>query len=212
MTRGFLHAPGLSAQARLEHGFGTRWCGPPQDLFTIEQTHSADVVIVGARSVHTGKSGDALITAAPGLAIGVKTADCIPILMYGRDGPVVGAVHAGWRGLAKGVIGNAIRTMEKSFGADPRTIMAVIGPAIGECCYEVGKDVLTALRMISSLSLHQRQKINLVENAVKELTEGGLIPGNIEQIPRCTSCSPNFHSYRRDGKNCGRQFSYIRLL
>lgn len=89
--------------------------------------------------------GDALVTAVPGIAIGVLTADCAPVLFYGRTGndtPVIGAAHAGWGGAVKGILESTLDAMEKE-GAQRRTIQAAIGPCIAKLSYEVSPEFLT---------------------------------------------------------------------
>lgn len=114
----------------------------PDHLLTLSQTHSATCHIVRA-PWKPGQimEGDALVTDRPGLALGVLTADCAPVLLAGKSesGPVIGAAHAGWKGALGGILESTIDAME-SLGASRQSLCAVIGPCIARDSYEVGAD------------------------------------------------------------------------
>lgn len=112
----------------------------PDHLLTVRQWHSADpVTVTQVWDVQKPPLGDALVTAVPGLAIGVLTADCAPVLFADPTGGVVGAAHAGWKGALAGVTSAAIAAME-ALGARRDRIIAVIGPTISQASYEVGPE------------------------------------------------------------------------
>lgn len=118
--------------------------GRSGDLLTLHQIHSDTCVVVDQPydALHDRPQADALVTDKPGLIIGVLTADCGPVLLYGRkaDGqPVVGAAHAGWGGALKGVLENTVAAMVR-LGADQSSLKAVIGPCIGPRTYEVSDE------------------------------------------------------------------------
>ena len=110
-----------------------------EDLYLIHQVHSADVVVVtpGLKTVST--DADALVTNYPGLLLGIKTADCVPILLVDPVARVIGAVHAGWGGALKGIMATTVQAMQV-LGAVPQEIRAAIGPCIHSEHYEVGDD------------------------------------------------------------------------
>lgn len=110
-------------------------------LIALRQFHSDAIQIVEAPPAHP-QSGDALITATPGLLIAVQTADCVPILLADTRNHVVAAIHAGWRGTVKRIAEKVIGRMRMVFGTEPASILAVLGPGIGQCCFEVGPDVV----------------------------------------------------------------------
>ncbi len=91
-----------------------------------------------------GPRGDAVITRAPGWLLGVQTADCVPILMADTKQHAVAAVHAGWRGTLRRIAAKTLGRMQMAFGTRPEDVVAVLGPAIGRCCYEVGPEVAQA--------------------------------------------------------------------
>lgn len=112
-------------------------------LITLRQFHSDIVHRVDAAPAQPLR-GDAAITPTPGLLLGVQTADCIPVLLADPRRRVVATVHAGWRGTLKRVVAKTLGRMQLEFGTRPRDVLAVLGPGIGRCCYEVGPEVAQA--------------------------------------------------------------------
>lgn len=116
----------------------------PDNLLTCYQIHSPDVVTVTQSWDHEQRPrADAMVTNKPGLALGILTADCVPLLLADPVAGVIGAAHAGWRGALMGVVGNTITAMQ-TLGAEPQRIIAAIGPCIWQDSYEVGPDFPTA--------------------------------------------------------------------
>ncbi|MDH4208734.1 MAG: polyphenol oxidase family protein, partial [Anaerolineae bacterium] len=112
-------------------------------LVTARQVHGNQVALVDRR--HCGgvvPDTDALITAQPGVALMLRFADCLPILLYDPCVPAVGLGHAGWRGTAAEIASRMVARMREAFGTDPTKIVAALGPAVGPCCYEVGTEVV----------------------------------------------------------------------
>ncbi len=119
---------------------------PPDRLVSLYQVHSAEVVTVEAPFAASERpKADAMVTRVPGLALGIATADCGPILFADPGAGVVGAAHAGWKGALTGVIGATVSAME-ALGARRSRIVAVLGPTIGQASYEVGPDFITRFR------------------------------------------------------------------
>lgn len=112
-------------------------------LVTQRQIHSALARAFDAAPEQPLK-GDAIITSAPGLLLAVLTADCVPLLLVDTKRRVVAAIHAGWRGTLKRIAEKTLGKMRMTFGTRPRDILAVLGPGIGRCCYEVGPEVAQA--------------------------------------------------------------------
>jgi polyphenol oxidase len=115
-------------------------------LATIRQIHSNLVVVVGRADAtrDSAAKGDGLMTAEPGLLLGIQTADCTPVLVADRRLRVVAAFHAGWRGTAKRIVEAGIGRMRLEFGCRPEDLISAIGPCIGPCCYAVGEEVLSS--------------------------------------------------------------------
>ena len=155
---------------------------------------------------------DALTTRAPGLLLGVKTADCVPVLLGDARTGACAAVHAGWRGTLAEIVKRALASMREEFGTEPRDVRAAIGPAALACCYEVGHEVIEAFRAkfpnADSLFTPTRDGHALadIQGANRQqLAESGVAPERIHALPLCTICRPElFFSYRRDRKLHGR--------
>ncbi len=184
----------------IEHGFCTRHSGLTQDaMASLKQIHSG-LVLVAERERGCIGEGDALIATVPGVAVSIRTADCLPILLADVRTGRVAAVHAGWRGTAAGVVLNAIERM----GSRPADIYAAIGPGIGMCCYEVG------LEVAQQLGEDRAGKVDLAEINRTQLESAGV--QHIDVLGLCTFCSADqFWSYRREGEQAGRMISYIRV-
>ncbi len=112
----------------------------------VHQVHQAHVVVVrdGVPTPEGRPEGDVLISNHPDVAIAVRAADCVPVLIADRSTGTVAAVHAGWRGTAAKAAMAAVVALRGEFGADPHTMVAAIGPSIGRCCYEVGSELVDA--------------------------------------------------------------------
>lgn len=104
------------------------------------QVHSADVVTVNDLwDVQNAPEADAMVTTIPGVALGLLTADCVPVLLAAGNAPVIGAAHAGWKGAFGGVLENTLQAMD-ALGADRKTVRAALGPCIWQASYEVGPE------------------------------------------------------------------------
>lgn len=161
--------------------------GAPGRWATISQVHG-DVVRVASGVGHLGEAYG-LITTVPGLSLAVATADCLPIAVAGAR--TVALVHAGWRGIVKGVIPETIAVMR---AMDDEPAAAAIGPHIGPCCYEVGGEVIDALGGHRETTRWGTQSADLAAAAQAQ------IPGvDVEVSPLCTMDDHRFNSFRRNG-------------
>ena len=171
----------------------------PEDVVNARQTHSDTVIRVGHAdrgklTVHGASPVcDSLITADPGMALFVSTADCTPILLWDPVTGAVGAVHAGWRSTAADIAGKTVRKMAAEFGCDPANIRAAIGPNIGPCCFQTDADVPEA--MVAALGPQawesirpdgQKYYVNLKTINARFLENAGV--RHIEISPHCTMC------------------------
>ncbi len=239
----YLTIPALDKAAGIRHAFTTRLNGlgksgkgarTPEDwnvvaaafgintgqVVTVNQVHGENIAKVDAlnyRQLRT-QHADAMITDVPELALGVQTADCVPVLLFDPARPAIAAVHAGWRSTVKKIVQKAINRMCEEFGSEPARMSAAIGPAIGQECYEVDEPVMEAVR--NSFSFWKdvtvprgadRWNLDLVRANRLELLQIGLAEKNIHSIGMCTSCRKDlFYSYRAEGKT-GRMLSVIML-
>lgn len=186
-------------------------------LVMTNQVHGTDVLVFDDDAKEApaflSKRYDAIVTKRKGVAVGIRTADCLPVLIAAPG--IVAAAHAGWRGLVGGVIENTIEVMKRS-GAKPTEMCAAVGPHIQASCYEVGPDVADPFRKrfgngTIKPGRGDRSYLALGECAKIELERLGLKKENIELLSVCTHCERKFNSYRRDGSPAGRQVSFIEL-
>lgn len=210
----------LLEEAGVAHGFGTRACRPPVALVRPRQVHGTRVVVLGRDATPDADVGeaDALVSEREALPIGVVTADCLPILLATPAGRVA-AVHAGWRGLAAGVIGEALAALGALAPEGLAGAAAVIGPRVGAACYEVDEPVVAALARrfagaVDAAIAETRPghwQLDLAVLAREDLRRAGLAEERIAALAGvCTACdAERFHSYRRDGPGSGRLFHWI---
>lgn len=191
---------------------------PENRIYLPVQKHTDEICIVD-RSTEKGKVCDAVVTAESGLLIGVVTADCVPVLILDSAKGVAGAVHAGWRGSAAGILRKTIHLMQKEFSSRPSDIMLAVGPAIGVCCYNVGNDV--ADQVLQSCggdcggeilkNTQSGPRLDLAMANRCQALELGIPADNVWMAGRCTRCEESrFFSFRRDGNGGGRQGAFIR--
>lgn len=199
-----IEAPDLLEFPWLEHGFGLRDCAPAAQVRTIRQIHSS--IVREAADLDPACEGDALISREPGVRVGVKTADCVPILLVDPSTRTVAAVHAGWRGSAANIVAAAVRKMSPN----AKSLVAAVGPSIGVCCYEVGPDVArqfgTWIPEMHAVQHPVHIDLRLVNE--KQLREVGV--NNIWRSADCTFCrADRYYSFRRERDQAGRMISWI---
>ena len=191
-----------SAESALDWATEQLEIDPPASLATGRQVHSAVVADAPSESL---PEADALRTTRAGVALCVFTADCVPLLVA-DEGSVV-AIHAGWRGLANGIIENAL-------AGSSGQATAWIGPCMAGCCYEVGDDVALAVArrsgpaaIVASRS-GERPRLGLAHAAAEQLRRAGVM--DVRPALACTGClSHDWWSYRRSGPRAGRNYAFI---
>lgn len=192
-------------------------------LVTVRQIHSS---VVRHLTLAEGRPGfslgeaDGIITAEPGVLLGIQTADCIPVLLADRRRRAVAALHAGWRGTLKRIVEVGVRRMRKEYGSQPEDLVAAIGPGIGQCCYRVGEEVRGAFAAQFSYAAelfretdgHEGRKphLDLAEANRRQLLAVGLAASEISVVGECTSCRiDRYFSYRAERGCTGRMLSVI---
>ncbi len=188
---------------------------------TVRQVHSAGVVEARRELLGPGPpearpalaQADGLVTGQPGLLLAVLGADCLPVLLADPAAGVVAAVHAGWRGLVAGVLEQGVAAFARR-GGDPSRSVALVGPAIGPCCYEVGPEVAGPVgeRYPAAVATTRdgRPAVDTTAAAVQALGSAGF--GEVRAARECTAHQPErFFSHRRDGVT-GRQAGVVALL
>ena len=196
---------------------------PLEELFLIRQVHRADVAVV--KRGRTGRwdrpDADAIVSDDPSSAVGVRVADCAPVLLADRRGGVVGAVHAGWRGTLQEAAAAGVEAMTREFGSKPDDLIAAIGPCLGPCCGEVGPEVVDAFREAGHgedriarwfvTGPSGRPYLDLWRANADQLEAAGLGAGNIHIARLCTKTHAGvLHSYRAEGEQSGRMVGVIR--
>jgi YfiH family protein len=200
----------------MEHGFGTRlsqnW--PPRPTVTAKQIHSARVLLADGQNDGVLGEGDAIIVSQPGTLAAIRTADCLPILIADPIHRVAAAVHAGWRGTVAQIASATVGQLSNRFDTRPRDLIALIGPGIQHCCFEVGAEVASQLGNLlpERKDLQERTRISLAEANRRQLIGAGILPHNVQATNECTCCNPErFESFRRDREASRRMVSVIGL-
>ncbi len=185
----------------------------------LNQVHGKAIHAVGPTYAGDPRpAGDGLVTAAAGLVLCVFTADCVPILLADTERGVLGALHAGWRGTLAGVAAAGVRAMVR-LGARPARIRAALGPAIGQCCYEVDAELAGRFaRRVPSARAHTRPAarpdkayLDLRGIVADQLVEAGLAREGVQSVGPCTRCESGRYFSRRaaGGSPTGLQLSFI---
>jgi polyphenol oxidase len=191
-------------------------------LLLAHQVHGDDFYIpekAGDPSPGMTLECDGFITDRPGVALCVKTADCVPVLLVDGGRRIVAAVHAGWRGTALGIAGKAVRLFRERFSSRPEDLWAAIGPSIGPCCYEVDEKVYREFtnypedeNPFKTTAKKDRWMLDLILANRRQLEEAGIPAAQISAAELCTSCRQDtFFSHRSEGETTGRQLNFIMI-
>lgn len=182
----------------------------PSRLITARQVHGDRVV--RASDVDAATEADAVWTNTPGVAVGVRTADCLPVLLEDPRSGAVAAVHAGWRGVISEIVTRAIEQLEGQ-GARRDELCAAIGPCIQRCCFEVDGDLpgrfVAAFGASVLVPGPQKAHLDLPRAVQLSLERAGLAAAHVAVLPHCTRCDERFFSHRRDRGVTGRMLSFI---
>lgn len=198
--------------ARVRFQLGVR----KRSLLTATQVHKDDVVVVDALSdldTIASQKADALMTTAEEVGVGVRTADCAPILLAAKDGRAVAAAHAGWRGATGGIIEATLQTLDAA-RVPAAEVVAAIGPCIGFDAFEVGPEVIDAAKArvsidgLTKAGAGDRHFFDLAGFCERLLLNAG-VP-TVDVIRSCTVSDPEqYFSYRASNGRCGRMMSAI---
>ena len=214
MSESAFQRSGLLDRIGVDHGFGMLRSEEeaPPGVLVARQVHGTRIVF--APPDPRFERADAVATRAPGTAVGVRTADCVPILLVDPRRRAVAAVHAGWRGAASEIACASVETLVRDAGIAPEEIVAAVGPHIGPCCYEVDTPVRDAIphpEVFTPAERPDHWMLDLWALNALQLQRAGLSAARIERVGGCTACSPKLYwSYRRDGST-GRMLHYVRL-
>lgn len=181
-----------------------------KDIGYLNQIHSDLVHFYDG----TIKDGDSLITNKQNIAVGVFTADCVPILIYDKNYSIAAAVHSGWKGTYKKIVINTIDKLTSQFNVSPLDLKVFIGPHNMQCCYEIGYEVESLFlndNLYKDVNIIDNHKLNLQKCIQKQLEFCGVASENVKTANICTFCEKKLklHSYRKHKKSYGRMFSFI---
>jgi polyphenol oxidase len=238
----FLEVGAWKTQKNILHGFGVKndpgekftrqdWKGNPVvrqgkflPIFSLKQVHGDGIEIFRGTEQEAQnfweREGDAILTCASQVAIGVFTADCLPILLFHPEKKVIAIVHAGWRGTRLGIAAKVVEKMAEAFECPTEEIETALGPCIGPCCYEVDEPVREAFRGIglpwqtfSSPRRPGKWSLDLQKANSFILEKAGVNKKNIRVLDYCTACCPDlFFSHRKEKGTRGRHLNFIALL
>jgi YfiH family protein len=191
--------------------FLDRFSLKPTQLAVMHQVHGTTVHEVSAAGMYN--ECDGLMTGHSSIALGVRTADCVPVLLYAPVAPAIAAVHSGWKGTAEHICAEAVRRMTSQYNFAPSDIFAWLGPSAGACCYEVGEDVAGFFEPDQRIVTGDGKiHVDLRAACYRDLTAAGVPAANIDSSTLCTICHPSlFHSNRRDAEHAGRMMAIIGL-
>jgi len=195
------------------------------DIIFPKQTHSATIKTIGPEYFDAEENKkkiflsetDAVITALKGVCIGIKTADCVPVLLFDQKKKVIAAIHAGWRGTVQQITCLTVKEMISKFNSDPGDIVAGIGPSISPEVYEVGPEVWSLFDPLyyrsNDSESSDKRLLDLWKANSDQLIAAGVPANQIELAGLCTLSNPNtFYSARRDGAKTGRMATGIMLI
>lgn len=200
----------------------------PYDIILGDQVHDIRTTVIKSPfpDPEILRGTDALITNLKRVAIGVRTADCIPILLYDPQKQVIAAIHAGWKGTLRRIVNSAISQMRVEYGSVPKNLKAVIGPGIQKNSFQVGEEVAFCFKDLgfpvekvyswngpkirgNATTGHH---IDLVAANIWLLQSDGVDIANIQVSKLDTFTEPFLYSARREGIDCGRMVTSIKLL
>ncbi|HSA58106.1 MAG TPA: peptidoglycan editing factor PgeF [bacterium] len=211
-------SPLLRAVPGIAHGFGTIADPRPAHTVTVKQVHGVRILEPEAVLADEPDGFDTVLTDRPGVAVAVKTADCLPILVVEPKARIVAAVHAGWKGTLQRAVQAAIRRIVER-GGRAENLVCALGPNMAAGCFEVKEDVkgdfereFPGWPILKRLS-ETKWLLDVALTNRLQLRESGVSDAQVDRIDLCTHCRPDlFWSYRRDGEAAGRMVNFIQLL
>jgi YfiH family protein len=181
---------------------------PPGSIAYATQVHGA--AVIAPRAPGACGEADALVTTDPAITLAAGTADCLGVLLWSRDVPAVAAVHAGWRGAVAGVVAAAVEALARVPGVAAARVGAALGPRIGPCCFEVGRDVAALFPDDEVVARGPGVAVDLARAARRQLRAAGVPDDAVLDVERCTACeAATWFSHRRDRGRTGRSWAVI---
>ncbi len=193
--------------------------GIPLDRWTlVRQVHSSRVARVEQANAGAGSldyisgldDADAIITRESDVAPCILTADCVPVAIYGGDPPAIALVHSGWKGSWEKITGVALAELERAYGVSAGEVGVTLGPGIRSCCYEVAEERAGSFRRRFGDDCVRGSRLDLYRAIRLTLLRAGVREDMIRDTGVCTSCDPDYYSYRREGTT-GRQAAILQI-
>lgn len=186
---------------------------PPENLVMVKQVHGKEVVTVERPDATLSETpADGLITGVRGLVLGIRTADCVPVFLWDPVRKVAGMAHGGWKGVKAGIMGQMLKVFEKQYGTRTGDLRVAIGPAIRQCCYEVGKEFLGFFPGFYRAKDPAKGRLDLVGVIRDRLVKRGIPESHIHDSGLCTVCEHGtFFSYRAEAGTRERILSVISI-
>ena len=220
---GVMRLEAWNRHAWLRHGFSTRKTGDFREwpseseiasafdadgfgICALRQVHGVEITVADYAWGTEGKPADAAVTDRPSVLVGVRTADCVPILLVDPVQRAVAAVHVGWRGAVAGIVQKAVSVLRVEYGSLAGDIECAVGPGIGACCFEVGEEVATQFPERVVDRSRRKPHVDLLAHLRAQLRSAGV--GLVAAVGECTQCNPaRYDSHRGQSGRAGRMLS-----
>ena len=185
-----------------------------ENLVMVKQVHGSAIVVAERPDPELqNASADGLITKVPGLVLGIRTADCVPVFFWDPEKRVAGIAHGGWKGVKDGIINQMLKIFEKKCGTKMGDLRIAIGPSIRKCCYEVGNEFLGYFPGFYKGKDAKKGRLDLVGVIKSRLLKRGVLENHITDTGLCTVCeNKKFFSYRVESNTPERILSVINIL
>lgn len=190
---------------------------PTSAVVRVRQVHGGVVHVASSHVEHQVIDADAVVITSRTLVASVRVADCVPVLMADTANHLVAAVHAGWRGTAAGVVAETVRAIA-ALGVPAERLVAVVGPSIGPCCYQVGANVHDEMHAVWPnaggwfVSDEDRWRLDLWRANRDQLVSAGVLAANVHVAGLCTAHGlDRWYSHRQEGAETGRMVAAIAL-
>lgn len=182
-------------------------------LARLQQIHGGKAVKIDAKTDISAEiaGADAAVTDVKGIALSVRTADCLPVFFYDQEHGAIGLAHAGWRGTKERISPATVEMMRSAYKSDPSKLIVGFGPALRQCCYEVKSEFLVHFPD-SVVKMAHKHYFDIAGENAEQLLSAGVGSKNMYDCGICTSCrSAEFFSYRKEKDAAGRMLSVIML-
>ena len=185
----------------------------PDNLVMVKQVHGSTIVAAERPDPELSEMpADGLITKVPGLVLGIRTADCVPVIFWDPVQKVAGIAHGGWKGVKDGILSQMLKIFEKKSGTKMTDLRVAIGPSIRKCCYEVGSEFLGYFPGFYS-GKGAKGHLDLVGVVKSRLLKRGVLESHIYDTGLCTVCeNKKFFSYRMESQTPERILSVISIV